>query len=53
MLGSVLTPRSHHGCEGPGLLLGAAIYGAISMDQRSPRSHPNKAADVVFAKLLG
>src|SRR5215472_13143125 len=32
-------------------IVGAAIYGAISMDQHSKRSHPNKAADVVFAKL--
>jgi hypothetical protein len=31
-------------------IVGAAIYGAISMDQHSKRSHPNKAADVVFAK---
>ncbi len=31
-------------------LLGAAIYGEIFIDQRSLRSHPNKAVDVVVCQ---
>jgi len=34
-------------------LLGAAIYGEIFIDQRSKRSHPNKAVDVVVCQTSG
>jgi hypothetical protein len=33
----------------PGIV-GAAIYGEIFIDQRSLRSHPNKAVDVVVCQ---
>jgi len=31
-------------------MVGAAIYGEIFIDQRSKRSHPNKAVDVVVCQ---
>ena len=42
-------PRSITKCDEPGIV-GAAIYGEILIDQRSLRSHPNKAVDVVVCQ---
>src|SRR6266849_9886200 len=39
----------HHGRDEPGIV-GAAIYREIFIDQRSLRSHPNKAVDVVVCQ---
>ena len=39
----------HHYGDEPGIV-GAAIYGEIFIDQRSLRSHPNKAVDVVVCQ---
>ena len=49
-LGFDLNTQVHHGSDEPGIV-GAAIYREIFIDQRSLRSHPNKAVDVVLAKL--
>jgi hypothetical protein len=40
----------HHCRDEPGIV-GAAIYGEIFIDQRSKRSHPNKAVDVVVCQI--
>src|SRR5258708_26148195 len=45
-LGFDLNTQVHHGRDEPGIV-GAAIYREILIDQRSLRSHPNKAVDVV------
>src|SRR5512135_628703 len=42
-------PQVHHYRDEPGIV-GAAIYGEIFIDQRSERSHPNKAVDVVVCQ---
>ena len=39
----------HHSRDEPGIV-GAAIYREIFIDQRSKRSHPNKAVDVVVCQ---
>ena len=41
-----LNTQVHHCRDEPGIV-GAAIYREILIDQRSLRSHPNKAVDVV------
>jgi hypothetical protein len=45
-LGFDLNTQVHHCRDEPGIV-GAAIYREILIDQRSLRSHPNKAVDVV------
>jgi hypothetical protein len=50
-LGFDLT-QVHHCRDEPGIV-GAAIYGEIFIDQRSERSHPNKAVDVVVCQTSG
>ena len=50
-LGSDLKPRSIPRRDEPGIV-GAAIYGEIFIDQRSKRSHPNKAVDVVVCQIF-
>src|SRR5260370_11843711 len=45
-LGFDLNTQVHHCRDEPGIV-GAAIYREILIDQRSKRSHPNKAVDVV------
>src|SRR6266404_5516972 len=45
-LGFDLNTQVHHCRDEPGIV-GAAIYREILIDQRSIRSHPNKAVDVV------
>lgn len=49
-VGVRFNPRSPHSCDGPGDCWGCYLSGGL-LDQHSNRSHPNKAADVVFAKL--
>ena len=44
--------RIYHGRDGPGIV-GSCHLSRDLMDQRSLRSHPNKAVDVVVAKLQG
>ena len=48
-LGFDLNTQVHHCRDEPGIV-GAAIYGEIFIDQRSERSHPNKAVDVVVCQ---
>ena len=48
-LGFDLNTQVHHCRDEPGIV-GAAIYGAILIDQHSLRSHPNKAVDVVVCQ---
>jgi hypothetical protein len=48
-LGFDLNAQVHHCRDEPGIV-GAAIYGEIFIDQRSERSHPNKAVDVVVCQ---
>ena len=48
-LGFDLSTQVHHGRDEPGIV-GAAIYREILIDQRSLRSHPNKAVDVVVCQ---
>jgi hypothetical protein len=48
-LGFDLNTQVHHCRDEPGIV-GAAIYGEIFIDQRSKRSHPNKAVDVVVCQ---
>jgi hypothetical protein len=48
-LGFDLNTQVHHCRDEPGIV-GAAIYGEIFIDQRSLRSHPNKAVDVVVCQ---
>jgi hypothetical protein len=48
-LGFDLNTQVHHSRDEPGIV-GAAIYRAILIDQHSPRSHPNKAVDVVVCQ---
>src|ERR1039458_2017998 len=50
-LGFDLNTQVHHGSDEPGIV-GAAIYGAIFIDQHSKRSHPNKAVDVVVCQTF-
>jgi hypothetical protein len=50
MLGSDLSPRFHHCCNGTWGRWGCHLSRDLK-DQRSKRSHPNKAADVVFTKV--
>jgi hypothetical protein len=51
-LGFDLNTQVHHCRDEPGIV-GAAIYGEIFIDQRSKRSHPNKAVDVVVCQTSG
>ena len=44
--------RVYHGRDGPGIV-GSCHLSRDLMDQRSLRSHPNKAVDVVVVKLQG
>jgi hypothetical protein len=48
-LGFDLNTQVHHCRDEPGIV-GAAIYREIFIDQRSLRSHPNKAVDVVVCQ---
>jgi hypothetical protein len=48
-LGFDLNTQVRHCRDEPGIV-GAAIYREIFIDQRSKRSHPNKAVDVVVCQ---
>jgi hypothetical protein len=52
MLGFDLKPRSHHHSDGAWVVRGCHLWGGL-LDQRSKRSLPNKAVDVIAGKLSG